>query len=130
MVIYFLDPSRNAVECFPIGTIVNDDNTSCTLIVTLSNFSESFLTSSIPELQPNSFAVESESLSLEVDTCDKNRLWQLFDQILTYCGHVIPGEFAVNIPQKQARFANSGVTDNNNFEEMIVSRSTHECEFK
>jgi hypothetical protein len=68
MLIYLLEPVRDVIKSCLIGAIVHKDNTHGTLVVSLSNCTESFLTGCVPDLQFDPFIVNVDFLDLEVNT--------------------------------------------------------------
>ena len=69
--------------------------------------SESFLASSIPDLQLDGFAVQLNGPNLEIDTDGAD---------------VAFGVGVVREPQQKARFTDSGVTDQKQLEQIITER--------
>ena len=69
--------------------------------------SESFLASSIPDLQLDGFAVQFNGSNLEVDTNGAD---------------VALGVSVVRKPQQKARFTNTGVTDQKQLEQIITEK--------
>ena len=68
MFINFAHPLWNLWERLSIGDIISDDNTVSSLIITACDCLESLLTSSIPNLQFNSFSININSSDFEINT--------------------------------------------------------------
>merc|ERR1712110_1063852 len=103
----FLKPLLDVAEGGLISHIVHNDNTVGTSVVRRSDCSETLLTGSIPNLKFNRFASNLDSSNLEVDTNGTD---------VGLCVGII------SETQKKARFVDTTVTNEQEFEEMIVFR--------
>ena len=66
--IYLLQPITYIIESHLFRTIIHQQNTHCPLVVGLSNSSEPFLSSSVPNLQLYLFIKQIDCLYPEINT--------------------------------------------------------------
>ena len=103
--INFKHPFRNFGEGLSVSDIVSHNDSVSTFVVAASNCLKSFLTSSIPNLQFDSFRVNVNSSDFEIDTDG----W-----------HEVIIENVVSESQEQWRFTNPWVSNKKNLEKIVV----------
>ena len=67
VLVYLLQPILNVVEGLLFSAVINQDDSHGSLVVSLGDCSESFLSSSVPNLQLDSLLVDIDGLNLEVN---------------------------------------------------------------
>lgn len=100
-----LQPLLDVVEAVHVGDIVDHTDAVSTSVVRRSNSSESFLASRVPNLQLHRLAIQLNSSDFEVDTDSRN---------------VGFGVGVIGESQEKTRLSNTGITDEEKLEEVVV----------
>lgn len=100
-----LEPLLDVVEGVHISDIVDDADAVSTAVVRRGDGSETLLAGGIPDLQLHGLAIEFYRSDLEIDTDG---------------GDVRLGVGVIGKSQQQARLSNTGITDEEELEEVVV----------
>ena len=99
------DPVLEVVKGFPIGDAVDEDHSGCTFVVGFCDGFEPLLAGGVPYLHFDFDAVDIDGFDFEVDSDGGN------------VGHFI---LLVDVPEKYVSFAHRGITNDNQFYQVIV----------
>jgi len=101
----FVQPLLYIVEGFLVGDIVDDDNSVGAAVIRRCNGAESFLSSSIPDLELDCLSVQFDRSNLKVNTNG---------------GNVGFGVSVVRESKEQTRFTDAGVSNKEQLEQIIA----------
>jgi len=106
----FLQPLLHVGECVVVSDIIDNNNAVCSTVVRRGDGTETFLSCGIPNLKLDSLAFELNSTNLEVNA---------------NCRYVA---FCIGIvceTEEKAGLSDAGVTDEKEFEEVVVLAGVH-----
>ena len=62
------DPVSHVIKALLVSTIISENDAHCTFVIGLSDSSEAFLTSGVPNLKLYIFSINLNRLDLEIDS--------------------------------------------------------------
>jgi hypothetical protein len=101
-----IEPATDVFESGATSDIVDDEGSNGATVISRCNGAEAFLTGGIPNLSFDLFAVDEHALSLKLDADS---------------GFGIGIELVTGVASEEIGFADGGITDDNNLEEVLFA---------